>query len=172
MSKNLIIYYSRRGQNYVDGSIKDLEKGNVEVIVEYIKNTIDCDLFEIKTVKEYSKDYMTCIKEAKEDISNNERPKLKEYLDSIDKYENIVVAGPCWWGTYPYAIFSQLEKLNFASKNVFPIMSHEGSGLANSVEDLKKNCKGATIKEGLAIKGSSVKQSKDVITRWTINNLK
>lgn len=51
-------------------------------------------------------------------------------------------------------------------------MSHEGSGLANSVEDLKKNCEGATIKEGLAIKGSSVKQSKDVITRWTINNLK
>lgn len=113
MSKNLIIYYSRRGQNYVDGSIKDLEKGNVEVIVEYIKNTIDCDLFEIKTVKEYSKDYMTCIKEAKEDINNNERPKLKEYLDSIDKYENIVVAGPCWWGNISLCNFLTIRKTKF-----------------------------------------------------------
>ena len=29
--KNLIIYYSRRGQNYVNGSIKNLARGNAEV---------------------------------------------------------------------------------------------------------------------------------------------
>ena len=32
--KNLIIYYSRRGQNYVNGSIKNLARGNAEVITE------------------------------------------------------------------------------------------------------------------------------------------
>lgn len=30
MAKNLIIYYSRKGENYVNGSIKNLAKGNTE----------------------------------------------------------------------------------------------------------------------------------------------
>ena len=37
MAKTLIAFYSRRGQNYVNGSIRNLEKGNNEVIVEKIK---------------------------------------------------------------------------------------------------------------------------------------
>ena len=35
MAKNLIIYYSRKGQNYVNGSIRSLEKGNSELIAEF-----------------------------------------------------------------------------------------------------------------------------------------
>lgn len=36
MSKTLVIYYSRRGQNYVNGSIENLAKGNTEIAAEYI----------------------------------------------------------------------------------------------------------------------------------------
>ena len=43
--KNLIIYYSRRGQNYVNGSVKNLEKGNAELITEFIKGAVDADVF-------------------------------------------------------------------------------------------------------------------------------
>ena len=60
MSKNLIIYYSRKGQNYVNGSIKELKKGNTEIVAEFIQKAVGGDLFEIETVREYSKDYMTC----------------------------------------------------------------------------------------------------------------
>ena len=58
MAKNLIIYYSRKGQNYVNGSIKDLEKGNTEICAEFIQKAVDGDLFEIETVRSYSDDYM------------------------------------------------------------------------------------------------------------------
>ena len=34
--KNLIIYYSRKGENYVGGSIQNLEKGNTEIAAEFI----------------------------------------------------------------------------------------------------------------------------------------
>ena len=34
MSKNLIIYYSRKGQNYVNGRIESLTKGNTEICAE------------------------------------------------------------------------------------------------------------------------------------------
>ena len=36
MSKILIAFYSRRGRNYVNGSIRSLAKGNNEVVVEKI----------------------------------------------------------------------------------------------------------------------------------------
>ncbi len=32
MAKVLIAYYSRRGENYVNGSIKNLKLGNTEVV--------------------------------------------------------------------------------------------------------------------------------------------
>ena len=83
--KNLIIYYSRSGQNYVNGSIKSLPKGNAELITEFIQNAVDADVFEVDTVKPYDKDYMVCIEEAKAELRANARPKLKEMLDDIHK---------------------------------------------------------------------------------------
>lgn len=51
MGKNLIIYYSRTGENYVNGNIVKLEKGNTEICAEFIKEAVGGDLFQIETVK-------------------------------------------------------------------------------------------------------------------------
>ena len=40
MANNLIIYYSRRGENYFGGSIRSINKGNTEYCVEYIQNAV------------------------------------------------------------------------------------------------------------------------------------
>ena len=62
MAKTLIAFYSRRGENWVDGSVRFLPKGNNEVIVEKIKSQLpEADVFQIETVKKYSDDYMVCI---------------------------------------------------------------------------------------------------------------
>ena len=61
---NLILYYSRKGENYVNGSIQNLSKGNTERVAEFIRRAVGGDLFEIEPVREYSASYMTCIKEA------------------------------------------------------------------------------------------------------------
>ena len=166
MAKNLIIYYSRKGQNYVNGSIKNLAKGNTEVCAEFIQKAIGGDLFEIETVKEYSADYMTCTEEAQAELRANERPELKNYLDSVADYDNIFICGPCWWGTYPCAVFTQLEKLDFTGKKVFPLMTHEGSGLAGAPAALKKYCKDATVGKGLAIHGSDAARSEREVSSW------
>lgn len=42
MAKNLIIYYSRKGENYVNGSIVDLKKGNTEICAEFIQKAGGC----------------------------------------------------------------------------------------------------------------------------------
>ena len=144
--KTLVIYYSRKGENYVNGGLKKIEKGNTEIVAEFIRDAVGADLFEVDTVKPYSDSYMTCIEEAKKELQSDARPEIKNTLTDISGYDNIVVAGPCWWGTYPMAIFTQLDALDFAGKNVFPVMTHEGSGLANSQRDLAKLCKGACEK--------------------------
>ena len=57
MSKILIAYYSRKGQNYVNGAIKNLSKGNTEIVAEFIQKAVGGELFEIDTVKNYPVDY-------------------------------------------------------------------------------------------------------------------
>ena len=165
MSNNLIIYYSRKGQNYWNGSIRELKKGNTEIVAEFIQNAVGGDLFEIETVREYSKDYMTCTEEAQEELRTKARPELKAYLDNISEYDNVFVCGPCWWGTFPMAMLTQLEKLDFTGKKVFAVMTHEGSGLGGS-RTLKQNCKGATVGRGLAVHGADAAKSEAMVAAW------
>ena len=171
MAKNLVIYYSRKGQNYVNGSIKDLKKGNTVTVAEMIQKAAGADLFEVETVRDYSIDYGTCTQEAQEELRAKARPELKAYLDDVSEYDNIVVAGPCWWGTFPMAILSQLDRLDFTGKKVFAVMTHEGSGLGGSERTLKQSCKGATIGEGLAIHGAEAAGSEVKVAAWAKRNL-
>ena len=171
MAKTLIIYYSRKGQNYFSGAIKDISKGNTEILAEYIAEEIGADVFQVETVKEYSKDYNVCIDEAKKELRQKSRPELKKYLDNIDRYDNIIIAGPCWWGTYPCAVFSLIEKLDWTGKKVLPLMTHEGSGMGGSVKHLQQICKGASIGESLAVYGHEAKDSRQKVIDWVKKNL-
>lgn len=171
MAKNLIIYYSRKGENYVNGKIVDLKKGNTEICAEFIQKAVGGDLFEIETAADYSKDYHKCTQEANEELRNNARPELKNYLKDIDEYTNIFVCGPCWWGTYPLGVFTQLEKLDFTGKKVMALMTHEGSGLGNSERDLKKICKGASFGSGIAIHGADASKAEKTVAQWASKNV-
>ncbi|MBR2738279.1 MAG: flavodoxin [Lachnospiraceae bacterium] len=166
MAKNLIIYYSRTGENYVNGSVKTLAKGNTETVAEFIQKAVGGDLFRVETVKEYAADYYACIDEAKDELRQQARPELKAELGSIDEYENIFVCGPCWWGTFPMAVFTQLEKLDWAGKKVMAVMTHEGSGLGSCERDLKRICEGASFGKGLAVHGADAAKSEKTVADW------
>ena len=166
MAKNLIIYYSRKGENYWNGSIKNIAKGNTEIVAEFIQKAVGGDLFEVDTVKPYSADYTACTQEAQRELRVGARPELKKYLDSIDDYDNIFVCGPCWCGTFPMAVFTQLERLDFTGKKVMAVMTHEGSGLGSCERDLKKICRGASFGNGLAVHGADAARSESTVAAW------
>ena len=136
------------------------------MVAEFIQNAVGGDLLEVDTVKPYAADYYACIEEAKQELTAQARPALKKYLDSIDGYDNIVVCGPCWWGTFPMAIFTQLEKLDFTGKKVMAVMTHEGSGLGSCERDLKKLCQGAEFGKGLAVHGADAAKSESTVAAW------
>lgn len=166
MAKNLVIYFSRKGQNYVNGSIVELKKGNTEVIVDYIKEFDDVDTFQVERKEEYPLDYMETTEVASKEQEQDSRPELKKELTSIEDYEIIYVASPNWWGTLPMPLFTQLEKLDFTNKTVKTVITHEGSGLGTSMKDIEKLCDGAKIEKALAIQGAEVNNSKSTVDSW------
>ena len=171
MAKNLIIYYSRRGENYVNGVMKNLVKGNAEVIAEFTQKAVGGDLFQVETLTEYPASYMQTIDIAKKELQERKRPELKKYIHDVSEYDNIFVLGPCWWGTYPMAVFSLLERIDFAGKKVIPMMTHEGSGMGSSEQDLRKICKNARFGTGLAVHGGSAAKSEKQVSDWAKENL-
>lgn len=164
--KSLILYFSRADENYGVGYF---DKGNTELLAEYIKEFTNADMFKVERKTPYAKDYDTCIKEAKLEIENNERPEILNTLASIDDYDTIYVGNPVYWSYMPQPMVTQIEKLNWNGKVVRPFITHEGSGTASIPRQLEKLCTGATIKTPIAIQGSRVKTAKDEIERWEKN---
>ena len=160
MGKSLIIYFSRADENYAVGYI---DKGNTEIVAEYVRELTGADMFKVEPAVPYAKDYNTCIKEAKQRIGN---APIKERLTDISAYDTIFVMSPIYWGTYAPEVETALTGLNFSGKTIRVISTHEGSGLASMVTDVKRMCKGADVKPGLAIVGSQAKNSKQKVAEW------
>ena len=122
MAKTLIAFYSRRGENWVDGGVRFLPKGNNEVIVEKIKSQLpEAVVFRIDTVKKYSDDYMVCIEEAKQELRAKARPELTAKVENMDQYDTIILGYPNWWGVPPMAVFTFLESYDFSGKKIVQI---------------------------------------------------
>lgn len=164
--KGLIAFYSRADENYMAGKLEMIKVGNTEVAAETIRECTGGELFKIEQVKPYSKSYNDCIAEAKDDQMNNARPELKNYPESIDGYDVIYLGFPNYWNTMPMAVFTFLEHFDFSGKIIKPFCTHEGSGLGNSISDIKKLCPNAEVKNGLAVLGSTVSRKKEQIKNW------
>ncbi|MBR2779259.1 MAG: flavodoxin [Firmicutes bacterium] len=171
MGKNLILYFSRNGDNLVGGLVKTLEKGNTEYCAEFIQKAAGGDLFKIEPYIEYDEDYYACMDEATAEQNRRARPDLLYYLNRLDGYDNVFVCGPCWWGTYPMPVFTQIERLDWRGKKVFPLVTHEGSGLGSCVRDLQRFCRGAVFGPGLAVRGTLAPDSEKTVTDWVVRCL-
>jgi flavodoxin len=66
----------------------------------------------------------------------------------------------------PMALFTFFESYNFSGKTIIPFCTHEGSGLGQSVNEIKKLCPRATVLEGLAIRGSNAVNAQNAVSAW------
>ena len=63
--KVLIVYFSKKGENWYINGLKDLSKGNTEILAEKISKLAKGDLFEIVTKQPYPYGYDDCCRVAK-----------------------------------------------------------------------------------------------------------
>ena len=162
--KALIVFFSHAGDNYAVGNI---EVGNTKIVADYIKGLTDAEQFEIVTHKYDGIAYTPLIKLAKEEAKNGELPEYEGDVD-LSEYDTVFIGGPVWWGTYPQVMFTFFKKHanDLKGKTVIPFTTHEGSGLANCVEDVKKAFTGANVTKGFSVYGHEVRTEKAKVEKW------
>lgn len=97
-NKKLIVYYSYTG--------------HTKMIAKMIKKKINCDILEIKPVKEYSKDYNKVVDEEEDNSSTKRKPKIQKIDKDIKQYDEIIIGSPVWW----YTIAPTIEIDNWIDK--------------------------------------------------------
>ena len=58
------------------------------------------------------------------------------------------------------------EALDFTGLTVHPLTTHAGSGLGRASEIYRRACPGATIGEGLAVRGEEAEGSESIVREW------
>ena len=162
----MILYFSRAGENYVSGALKYLETGNTKIAAEMIGEMTGAELFEIRPAHPYSEDYNRCIEEARQEQKRDARPELAGYPENLDGVDVIYLGYPNYCGTMPMPVFTLLEKYEFTGKIIYPFCTHEGSGMGHSEMDIRRICPGAEVKKGLPIHGTKVREAKRDIRKW------
>ena len=162
----LVAFFSRTGENYNVGFI---EKGNTHIIAEMIAEETGGDLFEIKTVVPYPDDYEDTKTIATREYNEGARPELTESIETFEDYDVIFLGYPIWWGGMPMAMYTFMESYDFTGKTVIPFNTHEGSGTAGTVTDIREALPDAEVLDGLPIQGRDAQEQQDR-ARETVHN--
>ena len=163
MSKSIVIFFPHAGDNY---SVGNIEVGNTKIVADYISEITGADLYEIVTHKYDGMAYTPLINLAKEEANKGELPPYEGAAPDLSGYDTVFIGGPVWWGTYPQVMFTLFRDIDLAGKTVIPFTTHEGSGLANCVGDVKKAFPKANVMKGFSIYGHEVRTGKAKVEKW------
>ena len=163
-SKSIVVFFSHAGDNYAVGNIK---VGNTKIVADYITELTGAEQFEIVTHKYDGMAYKPLCDLAKEEQRNGELPEYEGDVD-LSCYDIVFIGGPVWWGTYPQVMFTFFKKHanDLKGKTVIPFTTHEGSGLASCVDDVKKAFPGANVQKGFSIYGHEVRTERTKVEKW------
>ncbi len=149
--KPLVVYYSW--------------SGNTREAAKIIAETIDADLFEIKTKVPYPEKYEDCIKAVKEQNAKGILPELENPECDFSKYGDVVLASPNWWGTLPPPVQSFIKANSFKGTTPALFITNGGGGLQNCAQTATELI-GAAPCATNNIQGAKVRFSKEIITNW------
>ena len=148
-NKTLIAYYSY--------------SGNTKSVAEKIQSLTGGDLFEIKPVNDYPKNYNEAVNQAQKEKEQNFKPELVDN-GTVAEYDTIYLGSPVWWYTFSSPIRTFLTVHDFAGKTIIPFCTHGGGGASFTYTDIQKLCPNTLVKEGFASFENSAKISE--IENW------
>lgn len=168
------------GDNHMNNNIQAMRKsaviyfsatGTTKEVAEKISEVTNSDIIEIIPTQKYTSEDLSYnndnCRANQEQNDENARPEIQNKIN-VDDYDVIYLGYPIWWGTAPKIIFTLLDNYNFNGKNVILFCTSGGSGISQSVSDIKEYNRNMNVLDGRKF-NSSV--SKNEIESW-INNLK
>lgn len=163
MKNSIVIFFSHAGDNY---SVGNIEVGNTKIVADYITELTGAAQYEIVTHKYDGMAYTPLTQLAKEEANKGELPPYEGSAPDLSGYDTVFIGGPVWWGTYPQVMFTLFKDINLDGKTVYPFTTHEGSGLANCVSDIKKAFPKANVQKGFSMYGHEVRTEKAKVEKW------
>ena len=140
--KIAVVYYSQS------------KVGNTAIVAKWIAKHTGGELVPIETAEAYPDAYGETLKAAKKDMENGGTRAIKA-VPPLDGYDVVFIGTPIWYGTYAPPVAEFFKTHSFAGKTVVPFCTHGGGGAGRYFVDVRKACPAATVKEGLAIRGSN-----------------
>ena len=166
--KILVAFFSRTGENYAVGHI---EQGNTHIVAELIASATGGTLFRIEPATPYPDDYRACTEVAQREKRSKARPALVGDI-AVEEYDVIFLGYPNWWGDLPMGVYTFLEQHSWQGKVVMPFCTHEGSGLSDTENLLREACRGASVLNGLAVRGSVAQNEREKVRKQVLEWLK
>lgn len=165
--KILVVFFSHTGENYGVGNISE---GNTHIIAKMIGEVTGGELFEIVPEKDYPHDsYDAVVEIAKQEKAHKARPAVKDDI-AVEDYDVVFMGYPNWWGDMPMPVYTFLEKHDWRGKTIAPFCTHEGSGLSDTEGHIADACDGASVVNGLAVRGGMAQnqrgQALDEVKSW------
>lgn len=136
MSKKLIVYFT-----YTN---------NTKKIAEYIKEKLNCDILEIKTVVPYSDDYDSVVNDQQNSEGSSFLPEIQETNVNLEEYDEIILGTPVWWYRPVPAIRTFLTKYDLTGKTIKPFATNAG-WLGRTFKEINSLCPNSKVEEGMNI---------------------
>lgn len=136
MGKKIIVYFT-----YTN---------NTKMIAEQIKEKLNCDILEIKTVIPYSKDYDTVVNDEQNSEASNYLPEIQNINIDLSNYDEIILGTPVWWYRPVPAIRTFLTQNDLTGKRIIPFATNAG-WLGKTFKEIKSLCPNSKVEDGMNI---------------------
>ena len=136
MSDKLIVYFT-----YTN---------NTKMIAEKIKEKINCDILEIKTVVPYSDNYESVVNDEHNSEASNHLPEIQKIDVDLSKYDEIIIGTPVWWYRTAQAIRTFLKQNDLSNKIIKPFATNAG-WLGKTFKEIEELCPNSDVENGMNI---------------------
>ena len=152
-NKPLVVYFSATGTTaMVARTIADITGGTLYEIVPQRAYTSD-DL-----------DWNDRQSRSSVEMNNPQsRPAIKGTKADVAAYDVIFIGYPIWWDQAPRIINTFIESYDLTGKTLVPFATSGGSGISNSVKELRKAYPDLKWRDGKLLNGAS----RNTVQNWT-----
>ncbi len=139
--------------------------GNTLKMAERISQLSGAEIYRIEAADPYPENYDATADRAKQERDDKVYPVIANPIENWDDYDTVFMGYPIWWYELPMIVQGFVKDHDWTGKTVVPFNSHEGSGDGGTYTDLRQMT-GATVLDGLAIRGGDVASSLDKVDEW------
>jgi flavodoxin len=143
-----------------------LEVGNTEVLAGMISSRVACDVHRIEAAEPYSDDYDDTVARNVREQGADSRPAIANPLPAIDAYDVVLLGSGLWNVRPPMIMRTFIESYDLTGKTVLPVVTYAVSGLGRAPAEYARTRPGATVGEGLAVRGEEVRQADAAVSSW------